>query len=243
MTGYVIAGEAGSFCEYAIIILQMPLFYQHNINHDTKLGIWHIEEPESFFLAKVPLKRDVTHPFKRRQHLAGRYLLSFLFPDFPVEEIRIADTRQPFLEGGSYHFSISHCGAFAAAIVSRNCRVGVDIELVTPRITRVAEKFLNDGEMHFFNEDYAFFLEQWGLRGRVEQEFLTLIWSAKEALFKWYGRGELDFKRHMQLTGNIRIDGDVIKLPFAFEKDEILLLDLDARIFDEQALTLAWVVS
>ena len=47
----------------------------------------------------------------------------------------------------------------------------------------------------------------------------------------------------MQLTGNIRIEGDVIKLPFAFEKDEIILLDLDARIFDEQALTLAWVVS
>jgi 4'-phosphopantetheinyl transferase EntD len=220
----------------------MPLFYQHNINHDTKIGIWHIEEPETFFLANVPLKRDVTHPFKRRQHLAGRYLLSFLYPDFPVEEIRVADTRQPFLAGGAFHFSISHCGAFAAAIVSRKFRVGVDIELVTPRITRVADKFLNDGEMNLFNEDYAFFLEQWGLRGRVEQEFLTLIWSAKEALFKWYGRGELDFKRHMQLTGNIRIDGDVIKLPFAFEKDEILLLDLDARIFDEQALTLAWVV-
>jgi phosphopantetheinyl transferase len=153
----------------------MPLFYQHNINRDTKLGIWHIEEPESFFLKKVPLKRDVTHPFKRRQHLAGRYLLSFLFPDFPVEEILIADTRQPFLAGDPYHFSISHCGAFAAAIVSRACRVGVDIELVTPRITRVAEKFLNDGEMDLFNEDYAFFLEQWGLRWRVEQDFLTLI--------------------------------------------------------------------
>jgi 4'-phosphopantetheinyl transferase EntD len=221
----------------------MPLFYQHNINDDTKIAIWRIDEPESFFLEKVPLKRDVTHPFKRRQHLAGRYLLSFLYPDFPVEEIRIADTRQPFLEGDLFHFSISHCGAFAAAIVSRTCRVGVDIELVTPRITRVAEKFLNEGELSFFNDDYTFFLEEWGLRGRVEQEFLTLIWSAKEALFKWYGRGELDFKRHMQLTGNIRIDGDVIKLPFAFEKDEIILLDLDARIFDEQALTLAWVVS
>jgi 4'-phosphopantetheinyl transferase EntD len=221
----------------------MPLFYQHNINEGTKLAIWQIAEPESFFLAKAPLKRDVTHPFKRRQHLAGRFLLSYLYPDFPVEEIRIADTRQPFLEGEPYHFSISHCGAFAAAIVSRRCRVGIDIELVTPRISRVAEKFLNDGEMDLFNEDYAFFLEQWGLRGRVEQEFLTLIWSAKEALFKWYGRGELDFKRHMQLTGSIRIDGDFIKLPFAFEKDEIILLDLDARIFDEEALTLAWVVS
>ncbi len=221
----------------------MPLFYQHNINRDTKLGIWRIEEPESFFLEKVPLKRDVSHPFKRLQHLAGRYLLSSLFPDFPVEEIRIADTRQPFLASDPYHFSISHCGDYAAAIVSKCSRVGVDIELVTSRITRVADKFLNDGEMSFFNDDYAFFLEQWGLRGRVEQEFLTLIWSAKEAMFKWYGRGELDFKRHMQLTGNIRIDGDLIKLPFAFEKNEFLLLDLDARIFDEQALTLAWVVS
>jgi phosphopantetheinyl transferase len=221
----------------------MPLFYQHNINRDTKLGIWRIEEPESFFLERVPLKQDVSHSFKRRQHLAGRYLLSYLFPDFPVEEIRIADTRQPFLAGHPYHFSISHCGSFAAAIVSASNRVGVDIELITPRINRVAEKFLNEGEMHFFNKDYELFLEQWGMRGRMQQEFLTLIWSAKEALFKWYGLGELDFKRHMLLTGNIRVEGDWIKLPFAFEKDEIILLDLDARIFDEQALTLAWVLT
>jgi phosphopantetheinyl transferase len=231
------------FCEYDNIILQMPLFYQHNINGDTKLGIWLIEEPESFFLEKVPLKKNVSHPFKRRQHLAGRYLLSYLFPDFPVEEIQIADTRQPFLASEQYHFSISHCGTYAAAIVSGSKRVGVDIEMVTPRIERVADKFLNEGEMDFFNDDYTLFLEQWGLRGRVQQEFQTLIWSAKEALFKWYGRGELDFKKHMQLTGNIRIAGDWIKLPFVFEKEEIILLDLDARIFDEQALTLAWVVT
>ena len=221
----------------------MALFYQHNINQDTKLGIWHIEEPESFFLENVPLKKNVTHPFKRRQHLAGRYLLSHLFPDFPVEEILIADTRQPFLADEQYHFSISHCGSYAAAIVSRSSRVGVDIEMITPRIERVADKFLNEGEIHFFNEDYALFLEQWGLRGRIEQEFQTLIWSAKEALFKWYGRGELDFKKHMQLTGSIRIEGDWIKLPFVFEKEEMILLDLDGRIFDEQALTLVWVTT
>ena len=153
----------------------MPLFYQHNINEDTKLGIWHIEEPETFFLEKVPLKKDVSHPFKRLQHLAGRYLLSYLFPDFPLAEIRIADTRQPFLESEKYHFSISHCGQFAAAIVSSRNRVGVDIERITPRIQAVAQKFLHEEEVHFFNEDYALFLEQWGLRGRVEQEFLTLI--------------------------------------------------------------------
>ena len=221
----------------------MPLFYQHNINQGTKLGIWHIEEPESFFLEKVPLKRDVSHPFKRLQHLAGRYLLSFLFPDFPVEEIRIADTRQPFLESEKYHFSISHCGHYAAAIVSRNRRVGVDIELITPRIEMVAPKFLSAEESQFFNEDYILFLEQWGLRGRFHQEFLTLIWSSKEAIFKWYGRGELDFKKHMQLEGNINMDGEWIKLPFAFVKSWKIHLGIEARTFEEQSLVLAWVLT
>jgi 4'-phosphopantetheinyl transferase EntD len=221
----------------------MPLFYQHNINHETKLGIWHIAEPESFFLEKVPLKRDVSHPFKRLQYLAGRYLLAYLFPDFPIEKIRIADTRQPFLAGDRYHFSISHCGNYAAAIVSSNSRVGVDIELITPRIERLAHKFLDEEEVHFFNEDYAFFLEQWGLRGRVFQEFLTLMWNAKEAIFKWYGRGELDFRRHMKLEGSLHLEGDWIKLPFVFQKGKNIHLVVEGRVFEDQSLTLAWLLT
>jgi len=221
----------------------MPLFYQHNINQDTRLGIWHIEEPESFFLEKVPLKNDVSHPFKRRQHLAGRYLLSYLFPDFPLEEIRIADTRQPFLASQRFHFSISHCGNYAAAVVSLSSRVGVDIEQISPRIERVGHKFLDDEEAHFFNDDYARFLEQWGLRGRVFQEFLTLIWSAKEAIFKWYGRGELDFRKHMKLEGNINLEGDWIKLPFVFQKGKTMHLSVEGRIFEDQSLTLAWLLT
>jgi len=232
-----------TICEYVDIILEMPLFYQHNINQETKLGIWYIAEPESFFLERVPLKRDVSHPFKRLQHLAGRYLLVSLFPDFPVEEIRVADTRRPFLAGEEYHFSISHCGSYAAAIVSTNSRVGVDIELITPRIERLADKFLHEEEAHFFNDDYAHFLEQWGLRGRVFQEFLTLMWNAKEAIYKWYGRGELDFKKHIKLEGGINLEGDWIKLPFVLAKGKCIHLEVEGRIFEEQSLTLAWLLT
>jgi hypothetical protein len=57
----------------------MAIFYQHNINQHTRLGIWQLQEPEQFFLQKVPLKKEVTHPHKRLQHLAGRYLLTHLF--------------------------------------------------------------------------------------------------------------------------------------------------------------------
>ena len=220
----------------------MPLFYQHNINPATKLGVWHIGEPESFFLEKVPLKKDVSHPFKRLQHLAGRYLLPFLFDDFPLEEVQIADTRKPFLESERYHFSISHCGSFAAAIASRTHRVGVDIEKIKPRIRALSHKFMNERETRLLKEDPVTGPERSGSSG-LEDELLTLIWSAKESIFKWYGRGEMDFRKHMQLNGKIGREGGKMHLPFVFDKEQRIVLDIEARVFDELALTLAWVVT
>ena len=108
----------------------MPLFYHQVIDANSQLGIWKITEKEDFFLQTVSLQKAIAHPHKRLQHLAGRFLLKYLFPDFPYELIRIADTRKPFLKNEAYHFSISHCGDFAAAIVSRDKRVGIDIELM-----------------------------------------------------------------------------------------------------------------
>ena len=74
----------------------MPIFFQQDIDADTKLAVWKIEEEESFFA--VPLQREITHPHKRLQHLSGRYLLRFLFPEFPLDLIKIANTRKPYLE-------------------------------------------------------------------------------------------------------------------------------------------------
>jgi len=220
----------------------MPLFYQHNINETTRLAVWRIMEDEAFFLRKVPLQRNITHPHKRLQHLAARYLLPLLFPDFPLEEILIADTRKPFLANEQYHFSISHCGQFAAAIASSNSRVGMDIEMITPRIQKIAHKFLNNHEKEFFNDDYNQFLDQWNLKDKVFTEYLTLMWSAKEAIYKWHGDGNVDFSEDIQLLKFTAINHDEeISLPFVFAKDNIISLLVNAKFFDE--LVLAWVVS
>jgi phosphopantetheinyl transferase len=211
----------------------MPLIYQHNINEHTKLGVWHIKEAETFFLQHVPLKKDVSHPHKRLQHLAGRYLLTVLFPDFPLEEILIADTRKPFLVDERYHFSISHCGNYAAAIVSDLERVGVDVELVTPKIERVRHKFVHDNEMTFINDEYELFLEQFGMREKVNQEFLTMLWSCKEAIFKWYGLGQMDFKKHMQLTSDIVYSKEgFLEMLFLLTKGQFIQLKLHSMLID-----------
>lgn len=173
----------------------MPLFYQHNFNNSAKIGVWHIAESESFFLEKVSLPaQHIAHPHKRLQHLAGRFLLHELYPGFPYDLIEIADTRKPFLPNEDYHFSISHCGEYAAVIISKEKRVGVDIEMPSEKILRVQHKFLSEGEARFFEND------KYMADAKAKMGDLTLLWSCKEAVFKWYGDGGVDFKKHIRLV-------------------------------------------
>jgi phosphopantetheinyl transferase len=218
----------------------MPLVYQHNINEGTKLGVWQITETEAFFLQRVPVKQDVSHPHKRLQHLAGRYLLPVLFPDFPLEEILIADTRKPFLENERYHFSISHCGDYAAAIVSRSNRVGVDIELLTPKIARIKHKFVSEDDFAVLNSQSPVTGSQFPVPEAEEWRRLTLLWSCKEAIFKWYGSGQVDFRRHIRLLGPVLWDArEWQEISFLLTRVKNQPLTLNARFLDN--LVLAWL--
>ena len=211
----------------------MPIFFQHQINENTRLGVWKIEETEEFFKGNVPLHREVTHPHKRLQHLAGRFLLQFLFPDFPYQLIEIADTRKPFLPDEQYHFSISHCGDFAAAIVSNNKRVGIDIEIPVEKIGRIMYKYLSAKEHELFN------LIPGGENNTAEINYdqPTLLWSAKEAVFKWYGNGGVDFRRQIQL---LKQHEGTETIDCFFSKDES---ELTIHYRQFEGLVLAWVIS
>lgn len=204
----------------------MPLFYQQNINPSTKLAVWQITEPEDFFTQTVSLQRIITHPHKRLQHLADRYLLKFLFPDFPNEEIFIADTKKPYLPYEQYHFSISHCSNYAAAIVSKNQRVGVDIEIPKEKVLRIAPKFLSADEYEKFKIRNSKF------------ETATLLWSCKEAMFKWWGWGEVDFKTMLQLNFSALTDAGIINACFVHPK-VYATMQLNYQLFEN--LCLAWV--
>ena len=205
----------------------MPIFFQQQINETTRLGIWKIEESEDFFKGNVPPQRDVTHPHKRLQHLAGRFLLQFLFPGFPYDLIQIADTRKPFLPGEQYHFSISHCGDYAAAIVSNTNRVGIDIEIPVAKIARIRDKYLSPGEISHFH------LQQ----EEPDIPLLTRLWSSKEAVFKWYGDGGVDFRENILLEKNSE---DPLVINCSFTKSQ-QVLSINYKHFDQ--LVLAWTLT
>lgn len=183
----------------------MPLFYQQEFNADTKLAVWKIEEDERFFLQKVSLRNDIAHPRKRLQHLAGRFVLLFLYPDFPNDKILIADSKKPFLANEEYHFSISHSDNYAAAIVSRTQRVGIDVELFSDKVLKVKNKFLNDDENNF------------SLQYNDDLKLLTTLWCAKEAAYKWYSYGAISLKNN------------IFTKPFLFEQQKIIAVQLCAK--------------
>ena len=68
-----------------------------------------------------------------------------------------------------------------------------------------------------------------------------MLWSCKEAVFKWYGHGNVDFKKHMlvqDLTSNI---ADAYHVQLLFKKEEDQLLHLQSLFFD--AVCMSYVVT
>ncbi len=164
----------------------MPLERIIPIDPDTRAGIWLIREPESFFRSRVHFPINATHPQKRLQGLAVRYLLPELFEDIDPDRVYSGSAGNPSLKGAPYFISFSHTGDHAAAIASRKGKVGIDIEFLAPKVSRVAGKFLAPEELIFISRTDPV-LHQ------------TICWCAKEAIFKWHGEGGVDFKSHIRL--------------------------------------------
>jgi phosphopantetheinyl transferase len=202
----------------------MPLFYQHNINQATKLAVWDITETEIFFQRVATVQTAIHHPHKRLQHLAGRYLLRLLDPKFPLHLIEITDSKKPLLSNEEYHFSISHCGDFAAAIISANEVVGIDVELIRSKISSIKNKFLSATEQNLIPVK--------------DDQMLTLLWSCKEAVYKWYGKGGVDFKKHIVIE-NIALDDQQGIVICSFMKEKKISLEIHCHLF--RNLCLAWV--
>lgn len=172
----------------------MPILFHKILSPGNFMAVWHITEPKEI-LQKHVNENYSEMAFKERAEnvnaihfLASRALLSNLFPNQSIELIK-NEFNKPSLwvNQRPYFISISHSFDYAAILVSENHEVGIDIERIDPRITRVKHKFLNELELSFAGED-------------SQTELQTLIWSAKESVYKVYGLKSLDFKKNMQIS-------------------------------------------
>lgn len=169
----------------------MPLYQKKEINTDLKLGIWEISEKlfwleENTVLCDADIQKynSFKNESRKKQWLAIRLLLSKLSTDTNYI-IQNNENQAPCLNKLNKYISISHTQNYAAITLGSSAETGIDIEKISSRILKVKDKFISKEEFTFINPSKDF------------TEQLTLIWSAKEALYKSFRTGNLDFKTNL----------------------------------------------
>lgn len=165
-----------------------------------KLGVWHIEEEGSFFADRISYRSTATHPGKQTQQLATRFLLKELQADFPLDAIQLDGGGKPFLPDLQLNFNISHTSRIAAAIISKDYSVGIDAEKIDERVLKIQHKFLHKDEQAFTDQ----------LMGFQKVEMLTKYWTIKEAVYKWWGIGGVDFSNDIRIISAHQDQGKIL---------------------------------
>ena len=156
----------------------MPKYY-HCTFDNGGIAIWHITETVDALYTLLNTKRfdsalaAMQHEARRSEWLAVRVLLAEVLGG--DKEIAYHASGRPFLVDGSWQISISHTKGYAAIAYHRMHGVGIDIERVSSRVERIAERFTHPEEALYINE----------CDGHQQMMLHLINWSAKETLYKW----------------------------------------------------------
>ncbi|QNK65027.1 4'-phosphopantetheinyl transferase superfamily protein [Pedobacter sp. PAMC26386] len=169
----------------------MPVIYNKDIDDQTILAVWKIEEREEDLISGLQLKAHeldflaTLNNGKRLLHwLSTRLLLRTMLNTADYIDCRIDGHGKPYLVNSSYTISLSHSFDYAAVMIGKKNGVGVDIERIESKIQRIRHKFLSDPEL---------------LHVKDNIDALYVCWCIKEAIYKWYGKKGLGFKRDIHI--------------------------------------------
>lgn len=172
-------------------------------------------EHKEYYASKVANLKPESR--RRLEVLAVRCLLKEMLGE--ETNIQYNEYGAPSVAESEKYISISHTDGYVAAIVADN-PVGIDIERRGRRVERVKSRFMQSSEEE--------------LVAKCEDPVLAmhLVWSAKEAVFKFLGQDfydlqnltcitEFDFRNYiiiMKVEGRV----DPLTVHFEFTEDYVL---------------------
>ncbi len=166
----------------------MPLYKTITVNPSTIVLIWKIKESYEFLSAEIELSKknnDRVNGMKSEIHRKGFLSIRHLLASegYCDKDLWYDENGKPHLTDGK-HISITHSFNFSAIIIS-DMEVGIDIEKKREKILKIAHKFTSI-------EDYQKLAHK-----DVIIRKLTIVWSAKESIYKSFARKGLTFFNHI----------------------------------------------
>ena len=176
-----------------------------------EISFWHatetVEELLSLLPSKQQYKEEVEHLgalLRKKEKLAT---LILLHREFGAEaNIDYLPSRRPVLTFPKKEISISHSHSYIA-FSTANFRHGIDIEVYGPRALKLHKAFLNESEVKLLTKGDS-------------EKMATMLWSAKEAVYKFVDIQGLDFSKDIIVT-NHTTDTLHIYIP-RFKKESIV---------------------
>jgi len=169
----------------------MPLYKTIKVSEQTKVMIWKIDESFEVLSKEVTLTQNsqarvdnMKSDLHRRGFMSVRHLLAVA--NYKDEDLYYDSLGKPHLKDGTY-ISITHSFNFSGVIISKERHVGIDIEKQRDKIVKIARKFTPIRE-------YRTMANHEGLVRK-----LTIVWGAKESLFKIYEQEGLSFLQHIDI--------------------------------------------
>jgi len=146
--------------------------------NNCKIAIWDLQESlielsNLYNKSKLPI---FTNEKRKKEFLTTRILLQEINPN---QSISYNEYGAPEL-GNNQYISISHSHNLVALIVSEK-KVGLDIEKISSKALSLSSKFISD------------------ITYDISKEKATLIWCAKEAIYKWYQKKNINFKNDIKI--------------------------------------------
>ena len=168
----------------------MPLYKTIKPNYHTTVYVWKIEASFDELSENIPLtdrSKERLLSMKSKIHQRGFLSIRHLLKEAGYSDFDLYYTPngKPHLHDGK-HISITHSFTFSAIIISDK-EVGIDMEKNREKIKIIQHKFVNF-ERGFIHEDDDY----------IQQ--LTVIWGAKESLYKIYPYGGLTFKNDIDIN-------------------------------------------
>jgi len=197
----------------------MPLIKSIYPDKSSIIAIWRMEESLEYLKEAIPIRKEEAEKFKSLVHenrqrefltvrlclreIAGRDDLLITYNDLNKPDIK-----------DEYFISISHTGDYVCIFLNREKEVGIDIEQLNDRVTRISSRFLSEDEK---------------LRlPKVDSvKWLNLHWSAKETMYKVYAKKRLVFSTQMEiekfqmdekgvLSGVLKLESGQIRYPISY---------------------------
>ncbi len=172
------------------LFIAMPLIKKERFSDGTEIGIWEITEDSAALESMAVLsgeEKELLATFRnetRRTHWLSYRLIIGHMLGHGKAVVKYLENGKPLIENLPGHISVTHSGSYSAVIYNPQFRVGIDIERIKPRIENVAQRFLSETELNCIDPD-------------LRMEHLVSLWAAKEALYKLWGKEDVEFRDHL----------------------------------------------